>query len=327
MNGLRRAGASRTTVGMGHILATLFPVFAVIALGYGLARAAFLSRGFLTELNRLVYYVSLPALIIHSLANARQLPEGTLALLLVFLGATSCVIGLAFVNARLLGLQRWQFGTFVQAALRGNLAFIGLPVIAYALRGEDSATVAAVLAQAVVVFAPTMLFYNVVSVILLLGSGRQEAGRGLDKALRSIATNPLILAALAGGLVALLPSGLPGPLNSTLDYIGRLAGPGALLCVGGAMAMVSMEGRYRSALFASVLKTAGVPLFAWLLSRPFGLADSATLVLLVFAATPTAVASYVLTKELHGDEAMAAGAIVISTLLSVLSLGAVVGLF
>ncbi len=312
---------------MGHVLGTLFPVFAVIALGYGLARSAFVSHGFLTELNRLVYYVSLPALIIHSLANARQLPEGTAALLLVFLGATGCVIGLAFLAGRLLRLQRWQYGTFVQAALRGNLAFIGLPVIAYALRAEDSATVTAVLAQAVVVFAPTMLFYNTVSVILLVVSGQQGAGGGPGEAVRGIVTNPLILAALAGALTVLLPSGLPGPLNSTLDYVGRLAGPGALLCVGGAMAMVSMQGRHRSALCAAVLKTAGVPLGAWLLSRPFGLPDTATLVLMVFAATPTAVASYVMTKQLRGDEAMAAGAIVISTLLSALSLGAVVALF
>lgn len=312
---------------MAHILTTLFPVFAVIALGYGLAKREFLSRGFLNELNKLVYWIALPALMIHSMAGTEQLPGGTATTLLIYLGASLLVLGAALLNAKLLGLARWQFGTFTQAAFRGNLAFIGIPILIYALRNEDKAVVSTVVAQAVLIFAPVMIFYNTLSVILLIGSHETDWARNLGRMFRSIASNPLIVAALIGILIFLLPVGLPVFVANTLEFVGRMAGPAALVCVGGGMAMVSMEGRYRSALFAALLKTGGVPLAAWLLSRPFGLEGYNLLILMIFSATPTAVASYVMAKEMHGDEAMASGGIVLSTILSVISLGIIVGLF
>jgi hypothetical protein len=312
---------------MTHIIYTLFPIFAVIGIGYLLAKREFLSKQFLNELNQFVYWVSLPAMIVFSLSNAKELPDGIFKSLLIFFAATSCVIALAFLNARILRLQRWQFGTFVQASFRGNLAYIGIPILIYAVRDQDSEAIAGIVTQAIFLFAPVMIFYNVVSVIVLIGSQEGNSSGNLSKTITGVAKNPLILAAIAGGIIFFLPFSLPVPINNTLEYIGRVAGPAALLCVGGGMALVSMQGRYRSALFASVLKTAAVPLFTYWISLPFHLSSTTTLTLMIFAATPTAVASYVMAKQLKGDEAMASGGIVISTLLSVISIAVIVGLF
>ena len=92
------------------------------------------------------------------------------------------------------------------------------------------------------------------------------------------------------------------------------------------MAYVSMQGRYRSALMASVLKVVATPLVAWGLASFFDLNDSSRLVLLILSACPTAVASYIMAKELNGDEALAAGAIVLSTAASIPPLALIVGL-
>lgn len=312
---------------MAYIITTLFPVFAVLGLGYLLARREFLSRQFLNELNRFVYYISLPALIIHGLSTADNLPPGTIQTFLIYMAATLLVIIAAFLTAKALKLERWQFGTFIQASFRGNLAFIGIPVLIYALRDYPQETVSAVVAQAVLVFAPTMFFYNAVSVMILVGSREGDARGRIPGILKRIATNPLILASLTGIILFLFPLDLPGALLNTLEFVGRIAAPAALVCVGGGMAVVSMEGRYRSASFAALLKTGLTPVCAWLMSLPFNLSPETTLVLMIFAATPTAVASYVMAKELHGDEAMASGGIVLSTILSIISLSIVVGLF
>jgi predicted permease len=312
---------------MAHIIATLFPVFAVLALGYALARKTFLSRTFLNELNRFVYYVALPALMINSVAGAEALPPQILPALAAYISATVGTMALAFLNARLLGLKRWQFGTFIQAAFRGNIAFIGLPILVYALRNEPPETASGIVAQGVFIFAPMMIFYNIFSVIFLIGSQDSNPWKNLPKTFRNILTNPLVLAALLGIVLFLLPVDLPGPAMNTLEFIGRTAAPCALICVGGGIAVVSMQGRYRSATFSSILKTAATPLLVYLISRPFGLSESTTLIIMIYAATPTAVASYVMAKEMKGDEAMASGGIVISTVLSVVSLGVIVGLF
>lgn len=312
---------------MTHIIATLFPVFVIIGLGFLLAKRQFLSRLFINELNRFVYWVCLPSLIMHTLANAGNLPAGTTSIWFIFIAASTGVLGLSFVFARLLGLKRWQYGTFMQSSFRGNLAFIGIPVLVYAMRDHDREVVASVVAQAIFVFVPTMVYYNVMSVVVLVASQESDLRRNLSRAIRSIVTNPLILAALTGILLYALPFNLPVPANNALEFVGRMAGPAALICVGGGMAFVSMEGRYRSASFASALKVFAVPLFAYFLTLPFDFSGSTVLILMVFSATPTAVASYVMAKEMHGDEAMASGGIVLSTLFSILSLGIVVGLF
>lgn len=312
---------------MTYILATLFPVFAVLGLGYLLARREFLSRQFLSELNRFVYYVSLPALIINGLATAQSLPPGTLSIFLIFLVATLLCIGAAFITARFLKLGRWQYGTFIQGSFRGNLAYIGIPILVYALRDYPKEVSASIVAQAIFVFAPTMILYNVVSVLLLIGSHDGNSGKQIPSMLKGIARNPLIIAAVIGVILFILPVQLPGAIYNTLEFVGRMAAPAALICVGGGMAVVSMEGRYRSATFASILKVGVTPVLAWLISLPFGLSATTTLILMIFAATPTAVASYVMAKEMHGDEAMASGAIVLSTVFSIVSLSVVVGLF
>jgi len=312
---------------MAYILSTLFPVFFVIALGYALTKGGFLSRGFLNELNKLVYFVALPALIVHELSAAEALSADILSSFLLYAAATLLVALIAMGTARLLGLDRWQYGTFIQAGFRGNIAFIGIPVLVYCLRGLPREEASPIIAEAIFIFAPIMVLYNILAVIALVGSQGDGSTRELKQACKRILTNPLILAALTGLLLFLMPFKLPGTVMETLDFVGRIAAPAALLCVGGGMAVVSMEGRYRSALVASLIKTGLTPAVVYLMTLPLSLRPETQLILMIYAACPTAVASYVMAKQMHGDEAMASGAIVLSTLLSAGSLAIIVGLF
>ncbi|CAA6693874.1 MULTISPECIES: AEC family transporter [unclassified Lentimonas] len=311
---------------MLHVINTLTPVFLVIALGYYLGKKAILSESFLGELNRLLFRVCLPALIVHSMATATEIPEGTGIIILLFILATFAVIGLSIPASRLLRLPRARVGTFVQATFRGNLAYVGIPIILYALRDAPAETVASVIAQTMFVFAPAMVIYNVVSVFFLVSSHEASAGESLNKIVIQILKNPLILAALIGFCLYTLPFDLPRALLDTLQFTGQIAAPASLICVGGSMAFVSMEGRYRSALVATALKIVAVPTIAYLLATLFQVQGHSRLILLVLSATPTAVASYVMAKELHGDEALAAGSIILSTALSAVSLAVVIAL-
>lgn len=309
-----------------HTLQTLFPVFAVIGLGYALSKKRFLSGRFLEELNKLVYWISLPALIVVNLDSAQSLAGGTLSMVVIYYSATIGIILIGYLVARLLKLEPWQQGTFVQGAFRGNLAFIGIPILVYALRDLDAETASSIIAKAVFVFAPIMILYNVAAVLVLTHG--QDGGSGkLMTTLKKVGTNPLILAAVTGLLLYLLPVDLPGFASDTLRFIGRTAAPMALICVGGGMALTSMEGRYRSATYSALLKTVATPVLAYLISLPFNLGEMETLILMIFTATPTAVASYVMARQLNGDAPMASGAIILSTLLSVISLSVVVALF
>jgi predicted permease len=312
---------------MLHTFQTLFPVFAVIGLGYALATRKFLSRAFLDELNKLVYWICLPALIIANLDKAESLSTGSFSIILIYFAATFLVMGSSYLVARLLKLERWQYGTFIQGSFRGNLAFIGIPILVYALRDQPENVSTGIIAQAIFVFAPIMILYNIASVMVLVSGHSGLSKQTIPATMRKVAGNPLILAALTGLALYILPVGLPQFLGDTLGFIGRTAAPAALICVGGGMALTSMEGRYRSASFSACLKVFLTPLAAWLISLPFALTATDLLILMVFAATPTAVASYLMAKQLNGDAPMASGGIILSTLLSLISLSLVLGLF
>lgn len=311
---------------MLQVLDTLFPVFLVIALGWGLAKRGHLSERVLHELNWLLFWICLPALIVGKLAVVREVPAGTGQILLVFSLSTLIVIGLGLLAARGLGLKPRQIGTFVQATFRGNLAYTGIPLILFALQGEPESVVTETMAQTLFVFAPAMLLYNVASVILLVRDGESSLWANFSTMLIKVAKNPLILASIVGSIFFALPWQLPNFVLNTLQLTGQMAAPAALLCVGGSMAYVSMEGRYRSAMVASVLKVVVTPCVAAVLASFFDLSETSRLVLLILSACPTAVASYIMAKQMHGDEALASGAIVISTVASIPAIAVVMAL-
>lgn len=302
---------------MSQVLETIVPIFILIGVAYWLARSGRLTRTSIAELNGLIFWVCLPSLIVYSLATAQSLPTGTLRILAIFSAGTLVVTILSFPVARLLGLPRSSTGTFAQAALRGNLAYIGLPVLVFAMRENPPEVLSEVLAQMMFVFAPSVFFYNVLSVALLVGSREGFSTKQLGPIILKILGNPLILACLLGAAIFCAPFRLPAVVLNTLELAGRMAAPASLFCVGGAIAFVSMKGRYRSAIWASMMKCILLPGLTATMGHFAGLTGHARLILLVLSACPIAVTSYIMVRELDGDEALAAGSIVISTLMCI----------
>jgi hypothetical protein len=299
------------------------PVFLLVALGFVLKRCAFFSDAFVGGANAFVYRVSLPALIIHSMAGGLPELRESKWIVLVFSAATIVVQLLAWIYSRWAGHDGAQSATFIQASYRGNLAFIGLPVLASARAGTDG--VEAFLATAVLVFAPVMLLYNACAVLLFyLLPGKTS---GCLSALRSIASNPLILAAVAGFLVGWLFAPIPAFADRTLELLAAPAAPLALLCIGAAVADALGNLRIGDSLAASLFKIAITPVVAYLLAWAVGLDESALRILMVFAACPSAAASFVFAREMGGDTALASNAVVLSTLLSPVALTVVLALF
>lgn len=311
---------------MTPVLDTLVPVFAIVALAMWLGRRGLLTKAFMDQLNWLIFWVSLPALILHSLITTESLPPDTLPILLIFITSTLTVTALAFPVCWLLKLPRARIGTFVQASYRGNLAYTGLPILIFAMHGQTREAVADVVAQSIFILAPTMLLYNVMAVILLVGSKEGFSPAKLGSMALKVVGNPLIIASVVGAVLFALQLKIPTFVINTLDLAGQMAAPAALFCVGGTTAFVSMHGRYRSATAASLLKCAALPAVAAALAAFFPLDPNARLVLLVLSACPTAVASYVMAKELNGDEALAAGTILISTTICIPGLALIIHL-
>lgn len=302
-----------------RIVETLAPVFLIIAFGWFLRRRRWLGDAFIGEANRVVYWIGLPAFVLISLATAphRNVPAGRLTLML--LGATVVTIGLALLAGRFMRIGRESLGTFVQAAYRGNMAYVALPILALLPSGQGPLQTAALLAM-----APMMAFFNVAAVILLL-SGRPAGGQGIGRRiLIELARNPLIWASVVGGVYGWQGWPVAGWVAHTISTVGQMSLPLALICIGGALAATRLTGNRRRIAAASFFKLAITPLCGWVLARALGLGAAETQVGLVLLATPTAAASYTMATQLGGDTELAAGSVALSTLLSVVALAVAV---
>jgi predicted permease len=302
------------------IVEILAPILLLIALGSFLAHLRFLGREFMADLNKLVFWVALPALIFVGVASIERPAPRLAPLIGVTYAATLLVTGLGFLASRLLRLPPPATGSLVQAGFRGNLAYIGLPVLAYAFAGLPEPARREELAVALLVMAPLMALYNVLAVVVLEGSQHRFHWSRLPGVLRGIATNPLILACLGGLLFPLFGWRLPLVLQRTLETLGHASVPVALLCIGGSLATVSLRGRSGAILAAALLKVFAKPAIAGALCVLAGIRGNDLRVVLVLCACPTAVASFIMAGKLSADEALASGAIALSTVLSAASL-------
>jgi predicted permease len=304
---------------MSVLANTLLPLILLIGLGAALSRIRFLGAQFSADLNKLAFWIALPALLFRSAAGASEATAATWWLLGMMLLGTLCVSLLGWAWSRLLGIPASGQGTFVQSAFRGNLAFIGIPVLAASVVDAPESIRVPVLASGVIVMALTMAFYNVLAVIVLQSS-RPGGGAGAAALVRPIATNPLLLAGLSGLGLALVGVRLPAFIDRTLEVLGGAAVPIALLCIGGSLATPRVVGRRSWIVSAALFKVVVSPLLIGSLVWLAGLGRMEMRIALVFASTSTAAAAYVMARQMEGDEALASGSIALSTVLSAISL-------
>jgi predicted permease len=299
------------------VLAIVLPVFLVITLGVVLTRTRFIGAELIGELNRLTYFVGLPAYLFSSISEATVGGGRAMTVFGVMAGATLGALGIAYVVAKVRRVPAESFGSFLHASIRGNLAYVGLPVISLALAARGASAVWPVASLAM---APLTVIANALGVLLLLvGHGRPGPGAWRTLVVQ-LATNPLLLSSAAGAAVAASGLALPKWFAQSVAVTGQMALPLALICIGGSLVTMPLRGKRTQAVLASVLKVGVTPLLGWPLARWLGLSADETLIALLFLATPTAAASFTLAGKLGGDEALAATSVVVSTALSILSL-------
>ena len=300
---------------------TLAPLVLLIILGAALARIRFLGSAFIADLNKLAFWIALPALLFTSASGAAAPgSSGALRLFAVLVVGTALITLLAFAASFALRMPAGTRGTLMQAAFRGNLAYIGIPILAYSFSENPTESNNRALATAVIVMVLTMALYNILAVIVLQSSMHSSGAVDWRRSALSILSNPLLLAGLLGLTIPLLRITLPSFLQRALEALGAAAVPIALMCIGGSLATTPLRGRRSWIVTAALLKVVVLPCLVFLFTRVAGLPSAEQRTALVLASCPTAAAAFVMARQMGGDEALASGSIALSTLLSFVSL-------
>ena len=296
---------------MADIAGALGPLFLLILLGCVLDWLRLPGGDFWPRLERLIYFLLFPAMLVSTLATAdvSQVPVTRVAVAL--LGAMGVFAALLWALRGWLGMEPAAFTSAFQGALRFN-TYVGVAGAA-ALHGAPGATVAAV---AVALMVPVV---NVLCVTSFIAAGTLGSG-SLGKSLAALGRNPLILACLVGIGLNVSGIGLPGWSAATVELLGRAALPLGLVAVGVALRPAALVRRDRGIWASHLVKLGLMPALALALALLLGLDPVSRDVVLLFAALPTATSAYILARQLGGDAEMMATLITAQTLLAMATL-------
>ncbi len=299
-------------ISVGEIV---FPIFFIIGLGYFLVKVGIINNKATQSLSKFVFYVALPVLLFLSISKSDNIIENTNWKLIIF--ANLFIIAFFIVLAifiKFLKITPKAKGVLLQASYRSNTAFVGLPICLNAF-GED------VFFQSVIFFSFLIPVFNFFAVIALTLPQHKTINKKMIKSfVIGISKNPLIISISLGLIFSLLNITIPQVIKRTLLPISKTALPLALIVVGCSLNLKNIGFRIKTTSIIVIIKLLILPATAYLLLNAIGFHTTNRNIAVIMFGCPTAVSSYIMAREMNGDIELAGDAVMLTTLVSVISL-------
>ena len=285
-----------------EILAIMAPVVLIAGLG-----VVWTQRGKdfdTTLITNLVYYFGAPALVFSTLSVI----EFDAALGNFALAAIASFVGFAVLGAPILLALKMPVRTYLSTLMFPNMGNMGLPICLFAF-GDAG------LVLAVIYFSVAAVAHYTIGVWLL--SGERTPTR--------LFKTPLVYAAGAALIFQGLGATPPGWLANTASLLGGMTIPLLLLTLGVSLATTKVGHLVRGSRIAVLRLSIGFAV-GWAISTAFGFTGVERGVVILDCTMPVAVFSYLLASRFDRAPEDVAGAIAVSTGLSVITLPLILAL-
>ncbi|MDP3833008.1 MAG: AEC family transporter [Hydrogenophaga sp.] len=314
---------------MLDILAITGPIYLCIAAGFACVRWRIFDKADMRVLGRFVIQIAIPALLFNSLASRPLREVVHPGYLLAF--AAGSVLVLLGVLVFALKVQRKGLTESAYMAMGmscSNSGYVGYPVMLLAFGP-----------LAGVILALNLIVENLIKLPLLFTLADAGAHRGerlsLAQALRQtgarLVRNPMIVAILAGFVVALLDWQLPTVIARTVTLFSAASSGIALFVIGGTLVGLQVRGLRRQVALISAGKLLLHPLAVFgavallpLLGLP-AVQGELRAAAVLSAAMPM-LGIYPLLAQRHGFEGFTAAALLATTVASFFTLSAILWL-
>ncbi|MGZ5236734.1 MAG: AEC family transporter [Caldimonas sp.] len=304
------------------VFVKLFAIFAVVAIGWGVARSGRLGSGDPARtLSGAAFYIFVPALLFRTTARI-DFHKLDPTILLAFFAPTLALLGVTYLALRLRapGAPGRAAEPSVRAitASFGNTVQVGIPLAA-ALFGE---TGLALHITIVSLHSLTLLTVLTALVELDLAHEQRRADPGSARLARMLATtvrntviHPVILPVLAGLAWNASRAALPGVIDEILVTLGQAVVPLCLILIGVSLAHYGVRGAMRGAVALSLLKLVALPLAVLGFAHGvLGLAGVPLAIVVMMAALPVGSNALIFAQRYQTLVAETSTAIVVSTL-------------
>jgi predicted permease len=151
---------------------------------------------------------------------------------------------------------------------------------------------------------------------------RNNSSSNFLKVFMEILKNPLIIAVALSTMAALLQITFPEPVTRSLNYLGSLSLPLALIGIGGSLKISEAVKASRMSVVASLLKIFFAPLILTIIAFYLGYSGITLVIMFIIFGCPTAVATYVMAGAMGCNSRLAGDIVALTTMGSVLTLSA-----
>jgi predicted permease len=266
-----------------------------------------------TVLNKFALYLSLPALVFSSLVRA-----GTDAILpfpIIIYNIVLLIVLILLVRG--FGkLRKWPkslINTYFFGAFFGNVAYIGPPFL-LSLYGDVSGLLSMIIAIHIGVAFTVGLFF-------LELSTQDSLHHSMRAILQKLIRNPLLLSVLAGILVIIFDIPVPAAIYEATYMLGVSASPIVLIAVGTFIATEwSPRKNIHHAINITAIKLIAMPTMFLLVGQYFFAPSDLLHISILEAAMPIALSNFALAEEYPMDKKITANAIILSTIVSIITL-------
>nr|WP_288453821.1 AEC family transporter [uncultured Pseudomonas sp.] len=299
---------------MASVLNVILPVFALILAGFACRRLGLLGASAASEINRMVVWLCLPALLFEAMATVVWdeiwQPGFILAYGIATLGLFALVL-----------LWRLRSTSLADASVQGlsasyaNTGYMGIPLclLVFGDAGMEPALIACLIVICV-------LFALAVVCIEVGLQSEKSVLAAVRKVCVALLKNPIVMAPVLGGLWAATAQPLPAPLHQFLKLLAAATGPCALIALGLFLAEKHAGPKQRGAGLV-LIKLVAHPLITWGLAvYVFRLPPMWAHAALLLSALPTGTGPFMLAEFYRRDGAEVSSTILLSTLGSLLTL-------
>lgn len=308
---------------MTTIFEVIIPVFGLILLGYMATRWGSFPTTAARSLSTFVFDYCLPALLFRNMAQTDLPDRIEWGFLVSYYGAAFLVFGLSMIACRILfktpSLTHPIHGL---GAAFSNVGLLGIPLVLSAFGPSGAVPLFMIIAC----HSTLLLTTAIVLLETETQPGRSPLGL-IWQGIRSILTNPIIMALAAGALLNLAGLALPSWLETGVTSLSQAALPTSTFALGATLASFAIGGHLGATLTVVGLKLLIHPLIVWgLMTFVFPAPLDWIPIAITLAALPTGVNVYLLGSRYDVAQESAAAMILFSTLLSLVSLSLVLAL-
>ncbi len=294
---------------MEHIFSALIPVFGLILIGYFFKRIKFPSHEFWPQADKLTYYILMPALLIYELSNASLNSKNSFSFVMAALLAIFFTMIILIIINKIKPTNASSFTSVIQGGIRFNTyVFLAL---SGAIFGKEGLVLSAI------ILTFTIPFINVLCITIFALYVSNDKLNFLYL-IKSIITNPLIVACVIGGTINFIGIEFPVVINNTLAILSKAALPMGLLSVGFGLVIKEISSFKSELIISSFAKHLIMPILIFVFAKYFELDNMMISILVLFAVLPTAPSSFILARQLGGNIGLMSSIITIQTLLSMI---------